>query len=251
MNGPEKLLKKVDQVSFPTLPNKPTTPKAQVGLALSWAFQRLKGSFTGFVALAAVVAVIQVAQQIAAQPLNEILVDCLNPESPGQINACAVAIADGAFSGGSMLFVFTVLGFLATIGVYRAGIRATQGQPPSFAEMFTSENLGKYLLFTLAYIGLTLLGFLACIVPGFLVLFLLQLGPFYVLDKGLGVREAIKASARAMSQNVGPALVMTLLSTLVLIIGGAFYGILTLVTLPFATLFMAHMYRQFNGEAIR
>jgi uncharacterized membrane protein len=54
-----------------------------------------------------------------------------------------------------------------------------------------------------------------------------------------------------MSKNLGPAIVMTLLSTLVLVVGGAFYGILTLVTLPFATLFMAHMYRQFNGEAVR
>lgn len=227
------------------------SPKAQVGLALSWALQKLRSNFTGFVALAAVVAVIQVAQQLAVQPLNSILVDCLNPQSPGQINACSVAISNGAVSGVSLLVVFTILAFLATIGVYRAGIRATQGQPPSFAEMFTTENLGKYLLFTLAYIGLSLLGFIACIVPGFLVLFFLQLGPFYVLDKGYGVRQAIKASARAMSRNLGPGLVMTLLSTLVLIIGGMFYGILTLVTLPFSTLFMAHMYRQFNGEVVR
>ena len=222
-----------------------------MGLALSWAWAKLRVNFTGFVALAAVVAAIQLAQQVAIQPINNILVDCLDPQSPGQINACSAAIADGAFTGVSLLVIFTLLGFLATIGVYRAGIRATQGQPPSFAEMFTSENLGKYLLFTLAYIGLAILGFIACIVPGFLVLFLLQLGPFYVLDKGYGVRQAIKASASAMSKNFGPAVVMTLLSTLVLIVGGAFYGILTLVTLPFATLFMAHMYRQFNGEAIR
>lgn len=238
-------------MSSPISSNEPRLPRAQVGLALSWAFQKLRGNFAGFVSLATVVAVIQLAQQVALQPLNNIVVDCLDPQSPGQINACSAAIADGAFTGVSLLVIFTILGFLATIGVYRAGIRATQGQPPSFAEMFTTENLGKYLLFTLAYIGLSVLGLIACIVPGFLILFLLQLGPFYVLDKGYGVRQAIKASAKAMSKNLGPAVVMTLLSTLVLILGGAFYGILTLVTLPFASLFMAHMYRQFNGEAIR
>ena len=237
-------------MSSPASPNEPRPP-SQVGLALAWAFQKLRANFAGFVALAAVVAVIQLAQQVALQPLNNIVVDCLDPQSPGQINACSATIAEGALTGVSLLVIFTILGFLATIGVYRAGIRATQGQPPSFAEMFTSENLGKYLLFTLAYIGLSVLGFIACIVPGFLVLFLLQLGPFYVLDRGYGVRQAIKASAQAMSKNLGPAIVMTLLSTLVLVVGGAFYGILTLVTLPFATLFMAHMYRQFNGEAVR
>ena len=237
-------------MSSPASPNEPRTP-SQVGLALAWAFQKLRANFAGFVSLAAVVAVIQLAQQVALQPLNNIVVDCLDPQSPGQINACSAAIAEGAFTGVSLLVIFTILGLLATLGVYRAGIRATQGQPPSFAEMFTSENLGKYLLFTIAYIGLSLLGFIACIVPGFLVLFLLQLGPFYVLDKGYGVRQAIRASAQVMSKNLGPAIVMTLLSTLVLVVGGAFYGILTLVTLPFATLFMAHMYRQFNGEAVR
>ncbi len=237
-------------MSSPASPNEPRPP-SQVGLALAWAFQKLRANFAGFVALAAVVAVIQLAQQVALQPLNNIVVDCLDPQSPGQINACSATIAEGALTGVSLLVIFTILGFLATIGVYRAGIRATQGQPPSFAEMFTSENLGKYLLFTLAYIGLSVLGFIACIVPGFLVLFLLQLGPFYVLDRGYGVRQAIKASAQAMSKNLGPAIVMTLLSTLVLVVGGAFYGILTLVTLPFATLFMAHMYRQFNGEVVR
>jgi uncharacterized membrane protein len=37
---------------------------------------------------------------------------------------------------------------------------------------------------------------------------------------------------------------------LVQILGGLFFGLLTLVTLPFACLFTAHMYRQFNREPI-
>ena len=37
---------------------------------------------------------------------------------------------------------------------------------------------------------------------------------------------------------------------LVLLLGGLFWGILTLITLPFASLFTAHMYRQFNKEPI-
>lgn len=37
---------------------------------------------------------------------------------------------------------------------------------------------------------------------------------------------------------------------LVALVGGAFYGILTLVTLPFSALFIVHMYRQFNGEPV-
>ena len=83
-----------------------------------------------------------------------------------------------------------------------------------------------------------------------LVLFLLQLGPYYILDKGLGVGDAIKSSYRAVSKNLGPAIIMTIINALVSILGGLFFGILTLITLPFACLFTAHMYRQFNRESI-
>jgi hypothetical protein len=34
------------------------------------------------------------------------------------------------------------------------------------------------------------------------------------------------------------------------ILGGMLFGLLTLLTLPFAALFTAHMYRQFNREPI-
>jgi uncharacterized membrane protein len=142
------------------------------------------------------------------------------------------------------------LAFIAQIGVQRAAIRSTQGIAPTFSEMFTTQYLGRYILFVIAFAFLFVIGLFLCILPGLVVLFLLQLGPYYILDKGLGVRDAIRASVRAVSKNVGPAIIMTLVNALVAILGGLFFGILTLVTLPFATLFTAHMYRQFNREPI-
>ena len=35
-----------------------------------------------------------------------------------------------------------------------------------------------------------------CIIPGLIAIFLLQLGPFFVLDRGYGPGEAMRASAR-------------------------------------------------------
>ena len=232
-------------------PNPSPQPPIKLADALSWAFKTLKGNASGFIALAAVVAVIQLAQQIAISPLNAIVNDCVNPQSPGQINACSTSMQEGLATGGLLFAFFLLLGMFATIGVYRAGIRASQGQRPSFGEMFTTQNLGRYVLFTLAYIGLTMIGILACILPGIAVLFFLQLGPFYVLDKGYGVKQAIIASYRATSRNLGPAVIMTLVNVVTLLIGGAFYGVLILVTLPFSTLFTVHVYRQFNDETIR
>jgi len=86
--------------------------------------------------------------------------------------------------------------------------------------------------------------------PGIIVAFLFQLAPFYALDKGQGVGEALGNSYRATTANIGPALLMTLVNILAAIVGSLFWGILTLVALPFAALFTAHMYRQFNREEI-
>jgi uncharacterized membrane protein len=225
-------------------------PRIDVGEALAWGYGRFKANAAAFVGLAAVVTVIQLLQQVGTQPLQNIVVDCSNPQTPGQVNACTAALGLSAIVTIVVALFFSLVAFIAQIGVQRAAIRSTQGVTPSFADMLTTQYLGRYVLFVIALALLVVVGLALCILPGLVALFLLQLGPYYILDKGLGVRDAIKASVGAVTRNIGPAILMTLLNALVAILGGLFYGILTLVTLPFATLFTAHMYRQFNREPI-
>ena len=71
-----------------------------------------------------------------------------------------------------------------------------------------------------------------------------------MLFRSDGAWTAAKASARAVRRHVGAALLMLVFILIVQLIGNAFYGVLTLLTLPFSTLFFAHMYRQFNEEPI-
>ena len=234
----------------PVPPPEPSGPRPSVGVAISWAFDRFKANAAAFVGLAAVVTVIQFVQQIGAQPLENILTDCTNPQSPGQLNACTAAVGVSAIVAIVISLVFGLLAFIAQIGVQRAAIRSSLGVAPTFSDMFTTQYLGRYQLFTLCYAVLAFLGLILCIVPGFAVLFLFQLGPYYILDKGYGVREAMRASFNAVTKNFGPAILMTMFTFLVLLLGGVFFGILTLVTLPFACLFTAHMYRQFNREPV-
>jgi uncharacterized membrane protein len=234
--------------SLPPVP--PSPDRKDVGAAISWAFDRFRANAAAFVGLAAVVTVIQIVQQVGTRPLENILVDCSNPGSPGQVNACTAALGLSAIVAIVIALVFSLLAFIAQIGVQRASIRSTQGIAPSFSEMFTTQNLGKYILYVILMAVLFVLGLALCILPGIIVLFLLQLGPYYILDKGMGVMEALKASVNAVTKNVGPAIVMTIVNALVTILGGMLFGILTLVTLPFACLFTAHMYRQFNNEPV-
>ena len=231
-------------------PAVPAGPRIDVGAAVSWAFDRFKANAAAFVGLAAVVTVIQLVQQVGTRPLQNILVDCSNPDSPGQINACTAAVGLSAIAAIVIALVFSLLAFIAQIGVQRAAIRSTQGIVPTFSEMFTTQYLGRYILFVVVFAILFVVGLALCILPGLAVLFLLQLGPYYILDKGMSVGDAMKASVSAVTKNIGPAIIMTLINGLVAILGGMFFGILTLVTLPFACLFTAHMYRQFNREPV-
>jgi uncharacterized membrane protein len=50
--------------------------------------------------------------------------------------------------------------------------------------------------------------------------------------------------------NLGPVVLAALVNIVASILGGLFFGILTLVTLPFAALFTVHVYRQLNSEPI-
>jgi uncharacterized membrane protein len=239
-----------DLPAMPPPPAEGPAPRADVGAAISWAFDRFKANAAAFVGLAAVVTVIQMVQALSSRPLQNIVTDCANPQTGGQLNACTAALGISALVAITISLVFSLLAFIAQLGIIRAALRSTQGVAPSFSEMFTAQYLGRYILFVIVYAILFVIGLALCILPGLIVLFLLQLGPYYILDKGYGVGEALKASYSAVVKNIGPAIIMTIINALVSILGGMFFGILTLLTLPFACLFTAHMYRQFNKEPI-
>ena len=223
---------------------------ADVGRAISWAFDTFKANAAAFVGLAAVVTVIQLIQQLGSNSIANLFNNCDNVTTLDQIDSCTATIGVGLLVTIFLSVVFGLLAFIAQIGVQRAAIRSTEGVTPSFAQMLTGENLVKYILFVIVFAIMFFIGLALCILPGIAVLFLLQLGPYYVLDKGYGVVEAMKASFNAVTKNFVPALIMTVFNALVSILGGVSFGLLTLVTLPFASLFTAHMYRQFNKEPI-
>ncbi|MBI1350599.1 MAG: hypothetical protein GC156_05715 [Actinomycetales bacterium] len=236
--------------SAPPPPPEGAPRGANVGLAMSWAFDRFKANAAAFVGLAAVVTVIQLVQGLGTRPIQNILTDCSNPQTPGQVNACTAAIGVSAVVAIGIGLVFALLAFIAQIGVQRAAIRSTQGVAPTFAEMFTTQYLGRYILFTIVFVILFIVGLALCILPGLFVMFVLQLGPYYILDKGYSVGDAMKASWQAVTRNMSAALLMTVINVLVYFIGGLVFGLLTLVTLPFGALFTSHLYRQFNHEEI-
>jgi uncharacterized membrane protein len=225
-------------------------PRAQVRGAAAWSLRTFRLHLLAFVALAAIVTAVQFLQQLSLRPLNDVVDQCADPQTPGQQAACANSLASQALTSGALTLLFAIVTIIVTVGVIRGALRATRGQLVGFDALFDGTNLGRYLLFQLVYAFLAGFGILLCILPGLLVIFFFQLGPYFVLDRGMGVREALTASAQVIRRNLAAAFLMTVLNALVLVLGGLFFGVLTLLTLPFATLFTAYLYRVFNEEPV-
>jgi uncharacterized membrane protein len=225
-------------------------PREQVRGAALWSLRTFRANLLAFVALAAIVTAVQFLQQLSLRPLNDVVNQCADPQTSGQQAACARALANQALISGALTLLFAIVTIIVTVGVIRGALRATRGQLVGFDALLDGTNLGRYLLFQLVYAFLAGFGILLCILPGLLVIFFFQLGPYYVLDRGMGVREALIASAQAIRRNLAAAFLMTVLNALVLVLGGLFFGVVTLLTLPIATLFTAYLYRAFNHEPV-
>lgn len=229
-------------------------PRTQIREAAVWSLGAFRLNLLAFLVLSAIVAAVQFMQQVSLEPVNEVVAECANPESPGQQAACASELPMRLLTAGALTLVFAIAGFIVTIGVIRGALRATRGQTPAFDALLDGQYLGRYLGFQVLYALLVGFGALLCLLPGLLVIFFFQLGPYYVLDRGMGVRAAFAASAstirRSFGRNAAAAFTMTVLNALVLILGGLFFGLLTLLILPFASLFTAYLYRLFNDEPV-
>lgn len=225
--------------------------KPSVAAAASWGYDAFRRNAGPFIALAGIVVLLQLLMQLVSQPIQVIANDCLAAETPGQVNACDATVGGALVAAIIVLLVFIVLSLIASVGVYRAAIRATQGQVPSVRrDLLTGEHLGSFVLTQLLAAVIVIIGFILCIVPGVIALFFLQFAGFFAIDRGTGPIENIKASARIVARAKGASLATLVFGAVVMGLGVACCGLLSLLTLPFVALFTAHMYRQLNGEPV-
>ncbi len=227
----------------------PAASAGGIGASLTWAWQTLRANPAVFVLTALVVAGIQFGQQIAVQPMNDALIACLQVQTPGQQYACESGVTGAAFSSAIGFLFFLALTVLATIWSIRAALIASAGRPLVLADAFSMHNAAPFAVSVIAVLVLGVTGFALCIVPGILVLFLLQFAPFFALETGAGPLDALRASVLIARR--APAMTMALLAfnTAMFLLGGLFLGIPTLLTLPLAALATASVYRRLTAPA--
>lgn len=218
-------------------------------LAARWTLSKFRNHAVHLASLAAVVVVVSVPQQLATRPLA-LLIDCTSLELSGRAEACAQAITTDVLMSVVIAFLSTIAALVATCGSVRCAVDLTSGWVPTFRESFRWRGLRPFFLAVVAVYFATSVGLMLCIIPGILVLTVLQLTPFELVNRGVGPIAAMKGSARVLVKRPDTALVLAAVNGLCFLLGGMFFGLLTLVTLPFACLFTAHIYRQLNAEPV-
>ena len=212
--------------------------------------QAFRDNRRALIGLAAPVAAILVLQAFMASPLQNVPQECLDPTILMQDQACMSSVQSVLFAALATQLMFLVVAGFAAIGSCRAALRTTLGGRGGLTDLLDPGHAVAFGLYVVVFGLFAMVGTVMCLLPGLLVVFLLQLGPFYVLDRGYRPGQAMAASARAAFRHPGPALLMAVVNVLALLLGESCLGILMLLVVPLTSLFTAHMYRQFNHEQV-
>lgn len=165
-------------------------------------------------------------------------------------------VTDQFSTAGGFAFGFTTFLYIAVVGVLALFVQAvvvnvsllvTRGKRIEFADFFRVPNLLNVILAALLIgIGVGILSI--TIVGGIVLAFFAQFTLFYVIDKNLGVFDAIKASFSVVSKNLGTVVVLFLGVYVAQLIGTLLCYVGLLVALPVAQIATAYVYRRLNRE---
>lgn len=135
-------------------------------------------------------------------------------------------------------------------GFLRYTIMAARGEHPAVSVFWGSIHraatlLGGAILFDLIVLG----GLILFIVPGIIWAFKYQLAPYFIVDKNMGVFEALKASGHATSGAKWDLFTWFVLTQIAMLLGAIPFLLGWLIIIPIALIGRAHIYLQLSGGA--
>lgn len=139
-----------------------------------------------------------------------------------------------------------VAGLFAPIVCANMSLKVASGRPLEWGDLFSFPNLVAGLLATFLSTLAMVAGILLCVVPAFIVLFLLYYSVYFTVDKGVGGIEGMRASWNTLSSHVGELLPFALTGA-----GLSIVGVITvfgwIVTMPLVVLMTGYSYVRIQG----
>jgi len=146
--------------------------------------------------------------------------------------------------------LYLVVAGILQIGLWRSALAVTAGQPVELAKVFSTEELGPYIIATILFGLMVSIGLFLCVIPGIIVAFLGFFYAYFVLDQRQGPTDAIRSSFKLVSDNLGTLIPFAIVVYLVYLAGVILCFIGVLVTGPIALIATAYAYRKLNGQPV-
>lgn len=157
---------------------------------------------------------------------------------------------DSIFGSLILTFVQLVVSSIVSIVLIRAVLLVVDGKQLDTNALFSTDNLGPYIIASLLYSVGTIIGLALCIIPGIIFGFLAYFWNFFLVDKGLEPVEAIKASINMVKENVGTVLVWAIVATIISFVGIILFCVGYLVAAPVVYIGTGYLYRRLNNEPV-
>jgi len=142
--------------------------------------------------------------------------------------------------------LFSIVGFVVSmilsVGLVRAALAITRGETPEPSMLFSTDNLGPYIIASILYGLMLMVGFFLCIlwIP---VIFFFWFYGFYVVDKNAGPTESLTGSFNLVKNNAGS---VALFMLVVVILSVCTCGL----AWPILFISSAYVYKTLNGESV-
>lgn len=146
--------------------------------------------------------------------------------------------------------VYYILSTLLGIGLLQITLAFCDGKKPPLSLLFTDggkylwRTIGAYILYMLIVFG----GFILLIIPGIIWMLKFSQAFYLIVDQDMGIMDSLKKSAEITAGVKWELLGLSILSTLINILGIIAFGIGLFATVPTTMMAYTYVYRRLAGK---
>ncbi|RJQ56362.1 MAG: hypothetical protein C4526_01930 [Nitrospiraceae bacterium] len=142
-----------------------------------------------------------------------------------------------------------LLGFVVQMGLIKISLKFCDGIKGQLDDLLSSfDILVTFVTGSVLYFLIILGGILLLIIPGVVWGVKFSLFPYFIVDKGLGPVQALKASAEATTGAKWDLFLFGLLLGLINVAGALCFLVGLFATVPTSMIAYAYVYRKLTGE---
>lgn len=193
--------------------------------AIKFGFEKVKKHFWLVVLIALVVLGIN-----SLQPFLQSLPFLQNGSTPANITIALISI------------LFAIIGIIVQIGLIRVSVEFAKAKTPAVTDLFYDKPFIPYILTVIVSGAIVFFGLILFIIPAIIFGLKLQFAPYLVVDKRMGVVDAIYTSWKMTKGQVWNLFLFAFLLALLNILGAIIFGIGLLLTIPTSAIAIAHVY---------